>query len=438
MRYRLMFQPALRFAAAIIALSAMPAAACANQAVPAAQSAAARQRLQIFDYVWAEVRDKYYDPGLNGVDWGAARARYRPMAAAAGDDAALHEVLRSMLGELRDSHTRVLDARQARNRRAQQTSSAGAILFEVEGQPVVFDIVPDSPAAEAGLRVGMRVLAVDGVPVAEALARARAEVGPSSSERAALVLSYLRLISGLPETPLRLRLVGTDGREFDVALPRRALATAPRFEARRLPSGHLYVRFDRFREPVAREFRAALENFRGGPGLIIDLRSNTGGDGEEGMRTIAPLFDGPTLIARLATRTGRAPSALLGLVRLPLELTAGEPGRQLYSGPVVVLTNQATGSTSEVIAAALQERRRARIVGMQSCGCALGVLRYRNLRSGGALAISEIGLVTGLGRRIEGVGVLPDVSVPLRLSDFQQGRDLVLDAAVRELEAMQR
>ncbi|HLL31599.1 MAG TPA: S41 family peptidase, partial [Allosphingosinicella sp.] len=184
--------------------------------------------------------------------------------------------------------------------------------------------------------------------------------------------------------------------------------------------------------------RAALERWPGVPGLILDLRSNTGGDGREGMRTIAPLLGEPTLIARLATRTGKAPSALGGLVKLPLRLMAGKAGGQAFAGPLVILTNEGTGSTSEVIAASLQERGRAKVIGTQSCGCALGVLKHRKLVNGGALAISEIGLLSGLGRRIEGAGVVPDVRAAPSLAEFELGRDPVMGAAVEALGAMAR
>ena len=408
-----------------------------GSAASASRSGAA-ERLRMFDYVWSEIRDKYYDPSFNGVDWEAVRARYRPRASGADDDAAFRALLRAMTGELRDAHTRVLTPQQARDRRENQTLSAGVILFEVEGQPVVFDVRPGSPAAEAGLRPGMRVLAVNGRPIDQALTEARVDVGSSSSDRAALVLAYLRLVSGPAAIPLRLALDRGDGTRLEVTLARRSFDATPRFEARRLSSGHLYVRFDRFRSPVARQFRATLEANRDAPGLILDLRSNTGGDGKEGVRTVGPLLDRPTIVARLATRTGRPPSALMGLVRLPLQLSAGEPGGQLYSGPIVILVNQGTGSTSEVIVASLQEQGRARVIGTRSCGCALGVLRYRDLRDGSALAISEVGLVSGLGRRIEGEGVRPDVPIELRLADFREGRDAILDAAVRELASMRQ
>lgn len=392
------------------------------------------RRLTVFDFVWSEVRDRYHDPGLNGVDWDAVRARYRPLAAAAENDGSFHLVLRRMTGELRDAHTRVMTPDQAAARRRNESASAGVILFDVEGRPVVFAVASGNAAEAAGLKPGMPVLAVNGVSIADALARAREEIGPSSSERAAAVLAYLRLTSGSVSEPLRLEVEDFDGTRRSVTLTRTVGDASPRFEARRLPSGALYVRVDRFRAPVARLFRAALQEHRDANGLILDLRSNGGGDGREGARFVAPLFDAPTLIARLQTRTGRAPSALLGLVRLPLQLTAGEAGGQLFAGHIVVLVNEGTGSTSEVIAASLQERRRARIVGTRSCGCALGVLRHRRLATGGSLAISEIGLTSGMGRRIEGEGVTPDVAVNLRLDDLRQGRDAALDAAVLELQ----
>lgn len=425
----------LKFAAITLALAA-PAAAFSGQSPPAVEAdRAARLRLQVFDQVWAQIDALYYDPGFNGADWAAARARYRPRVAGVRDDDAFGRLLRAMVGELRDAHTRVLTARQAAERRARQASSAGVILFEVEGRPAVFAVRPGGPAAEAGLRPGLTVLAVGGVPVAEALTRARAEVGASSSERAARVLAYLELIAGAPGDILRLRLAGADGTPFEVALPRRAVDTAPRFESRRLPSGDLYVRFDRFRAPVARLFRAALEQAPVS-GLVLDLRSNTGGDGGEGMKAISPLLDRPILVARLATRTGKAPSALMGLVKLPLELKAGKRGGGVYSGPVVILVNEGSASTTEVIAAGLQEQGRARIVGTRSCGCALGVLEHRKLKDGRMLAISEVGLVSGLGRRIEGEGVVPDRLVAPTLADLREGRDPALEAAVAELGAM--
>src|ERR1051326_5683710 len=72
------------------------------------ESSATREgRLRIFDEVWEQVRERYFDPAMRGVDWQEARKSFRPRAADAHDEAELDAVLPLMLGELGDPHTRV-------------------------------------------------------------------------------------------------------------------------------------------------------------------------------------------------------------------------------------------------------------------------------------------------------------------------------------------
>ena len=405
-----------------------------SRALPGSLSA--RERVEVFEEVWKTINEKYYDPSFNGVDWKAARERYRPHVDVVASDDEFYSLLNQMTGELHDAHTRVRSPRQNRDRKKRQATSAGVLIYEVEGTPVVFDVTPDSDAARAGVRPGMVVRTVDGRPVAEAIAAARQEVGASSSERATRVLSYLRLIAGEPGSTLRLGLTRADGTPVDVALTRQTISAAPQFTARLLPSGDVYVGFKRFRPPAARQLKEALVKFKGAPGLILDLRANGGGDGREGFRVAGYFFNEKVPIARIVTRTGKPPSALFGLVSLPREFQAGGKGGQLYSNPVVILVNEGTGSTAELIANAMQEQGRAYIVGTQSCGCVLGVLDDRELRGGGSLAVSELGFVTPKGRKLEGEGVMPDRSVPLTLRDFQSGHDLALQEAEEYLKSL--
>lgn len=426
---------ALAFAG-LVSVKAQSAGAGSAPAQTSSAPLSARERVEVFEKVWETIEEKYYDPSFNGVDWRAVRARYRPRVEASAGEEEFYDLLNQMAGELRDAHTRVRSPRQNRDRKRRQATSAGVRLFEVEGTPVVFDVAPDSEAARAGLLPGMVVRTVGGRPAAEALEAARREVGPSSSERAARVLSYLRLIAGEPGSTLELGLTRADGTPFDVRLTRAAVSAAPRFTARLLPSGHAYVRFDSFRAPVARRLKEALASFKDAPGLILDLRANGGGDGREGLRVAGYFFDEKVEVARIVTRTGKAPSALLGLVSLPKVFEAGERGGRLYTNPVVVLVNEGSGSTSELIANALQEQGRAYVVGTRSCGCVLGVLKHRELKGGGELAVSEIGFVTPKGRKLEGEGVTPDKSVTLTLRDLQSGRDAALEEAEAYLSGL--
>ncbi len=421
----------LSFAAALFIFAAPQRAVVAQSAAATAamqKSLAAKERAEVFERVWKTVDEKYYDPKFNGVDWKAVREKYRPLAEKAASDAEFYDVLTLMVGELRDAHTRVRSPRRRIESEKKQATSAGVRVGEVEGVPIVTSVAPDSDAARVGVAAGMIVRTVDGRAVGEALLEARREVRTSSSERATRLLSYSRLVAGEPETQLKLGLTRADGTPLEVALTRRPLSAAPQFAANLLPSGFAYIKFNQFQAPVDKQIRDALLKFKDAPALILDLRSN-GGDGELGLKIAGYFFDERVSFANIITRTGKPPSAFFGLYKLPKEFKAGKKGGQLYAHPVVVLVNEATGSTSELFANALQEQNRARIIGTQSCGCVLGILRFTKLKGGGDLAVSEIGFVTAKGRTLEGSGVTPDNPVAATLTDVQSGRDVALEEA---------
>jgi C-terminal processing protease CtpA/Prc len=81
----------------------------------------------------------------------------------------------------------------------------------------------------------------------------------------------------------------------------------------------------------------------------------------------------------------------------------------------------------------MQEKGRAQIVGTQSCGCVLGVLKHRELKGGGELAISEVPFVTPQARKLEGNDVMPDRKVALTLTDLKRQRDTASEGAEKHL-----
>ncbi|MGI9034659.1 MAG: S41 family peptidase [Pyrinomonadaceae bacterium] len=394
-----------------------------------ADFSSAKERVEVFDEVWNTINEKYYDPKFNGVDWNAMREKYRPQALAATTNAEFYDVLTLMVGELRDAYTRVRSPQRRQESKNKQATNAGARLYEVEGVPVIYSVAPDSEAARAGVAPGMIVRTVDGLPVDDALAKARREVGTSSSERVTRLLAYSKLVAGEPDTQLKLGLTRPDKTPFDVTLTRRTVSAPAQFVANLLPSGYAYIKFDHFQSPVDKQIKDALIKYKDAPALILDLRANGGGDGELGLKIAGYFFDEKTTFASIKTRTGKMPSAFFGLFKLPKEFQAGKKGGQLYAHPVVVLINEATGSASELFADAMQEQNRAQIIGTQSCGCVLGILNFKKLKDGGDLAVSEIAFVTAKGRTLEGNGVMPDKPVALTLADLQSGRDRALKAA---------
>jgi carboxyl-terminal processing protease len=134
-------------------------------------------------------------------------------------------------------------------------------------------------------------------------------------------------------------------------------------------------------------------------------------------------------VANLVTRTGKPP-----VPEMPMILQTGGETEPVYSRPLAVLINEGTASTSELIAAAMQERKQATVFGTRSCGCVLGFLDYKKLKNGAFLTISEFGFITAKKRTLEGTGVTPDEIVSPTIKDIARGRDAAVERAERFLK----
>lgn len=400
-----------------------------NQGREEGSSLSSRDRGKLFEQVWQLINDKYYDPLFNGTDWKAVRERYRSKLAGIRSDDELYALLKEMTGELHDAHTRFRSPEERRRADKAQATSPGIAIGEVDGQPVVITVEPGSEAAQAGVEPGMIVTSVDGAPFGERLSHALEETGNSSTARATALLTYDYIFAGEPESKIRLGLRRDDGSTFDVMLARHVVALAPQVIMRILPSGYAYLKFGLFNAGVARQFREALAKVRNSPGVILDLRGNPGGDFEGMLQIASDFFPERVSFGNVISRSGKKPSLMLRVLGVPAELEVGSSVERAYSGPLVILINNGSGSSAELFAAGMKENRRAAIVGRQTCGCVLGSIGHR-VKGGGEVDISEFAIVTGKGHKLEGTGVIPDVAVPLTLGDLRTHRDAALEQAV--------
>src|SRR3989442_11184324 len=104
------------------------------------ESLSPKDRIEVFDTIWKTINDEYYDPTFNGVDWAAARDRYRPRVEAAKDDGEFYVLISQMLLDLRDLHTSFVVPDQ-------RPRSSGISVSDVEHKIVVVDVEEDSEAA---------------------------------------------------------------------------------------------------------------------------------------------------------------------------------------------------------------------------------------------------------------------------------------------------
>jgi carboxyl-terminal processing protease len=282
----------------------------------------------------------------------------------------------------------------------------------------------------------MIIRTVDGKPVNERIAEIESAKSASSTSRATRMFTYNRLLAGPADTQLKLGVERADGSQFETEVTRQIYSSSTSVATDTLPSGNGYIRFDSFQPSITKEFRQALERFRNTPGLVVDLRRNGGGDLGVLMPIAGYFFDKKTLFAKDETRSGKPLSEFVGVWRLPLELYVGRSGDQIYAGPVVILVDAHSDSSSEVFAAGMQDSQRAKIIGSQSCGCVLGIAKPRVMKGGGVLEMSEVLWYSPKGRRLEGTGILPDETVLPTLRNLQRRQDPALEAADRALVQM--
>jgi carboxyl-terminal processing protease len=375
-----------------------------NRVFPAQYPAESRARVErnvaVFETVWDLVNRKHYEPKTHGIDWEQEAARYEPRAAAATDDLTLYATINEMLAELKDSHTRALRPNQANVRHSHQRTRTGFSMTRIEKKWVVTDVLPDSPAAVAGVEPGWIVTARNGEPLGD-----RPDFWPKEGESA--------------------RWEFLDHRDLPVTLTLNAtrLSTAPLQIVRVLPGGFVYLRFDEFDTVDRRWLGRQLRAHRAAPGVVIDLRRNPGGETFSLGITIGEFFDHAVDCGTFVTRAGARNVK-----------NSWQFGSAHYHGRVVVLVDNASASAAEIFSAVLKDHNRATIVGRPTAGAVLASWFY-HLPDGGELQLSREDYIAPNGRRIEGNGVEPNIVVTRTLADIRAGRDPDLDTALQVLNA---
>ena len=165
------------------------------------------------------------------------------------------------------------------------------------------------------------------------------------------------------------------------------------------------------------QFGNAIQDCAKCDGIVIDLRGNPGGIGAMAMGMAGFLVDKPNL--RLGTMYMRG--ATLNFVINPRE--------GAYSGPVAVLVDELSASTSEIFAGGLKDIGRARIFGTHTAGAALPSI-FTRLPNGDGFQYAIANYISEGGKPLEANGVSPDMEVRLTREALLAGRDAVLDAAL--------
>ena len=368
--------------------------------VPSASAFTEEQKLLLQS--WRIVNQAYVDETFNNQNWWFLRQKFlkRPL----DDREEAYKAVEEMLGTLDDPYTRLLRPQEYKSLQVNTSGELSGVGLQINNNPktgqleVVAPLV-GSPAEKAGIAPKDRILEIDGVKTInlsldEAAAKMRGKIGTTVS---------LTIESGSD--------LENNTRIVDLVRDRISLNPVVANLDDRSGENIGYLRLNQFSANAPREIAHSLVKLEqeGANAYILDLRNNPGGLLQAGI-TIARLWLDESTIVYTVNRQGVSDSF-------------ESYGPPLTEAPLVLLVNQKTASASEILAGALQDNHRAKLVGEKTFGKGL-IQSLFELPDGAGLAVTVAKYETPNHKDINKLGIVPDdVIYQDRISLQQIGSD---------------
>lgn len=337
-----------------------------------------------------------------------------------GDKSLLDDAIRGMVSGL-DPHSEYLDNEAYKTLLMTTSGEFGGVGIEVTPEFGILKIVSpmdDTPAAKAGIKAGDYIVAIDGKLVSEMTLQDAVEKmrGKSGSQ---VILTVLRKGEKVPLT---------------FKLTRQVIHIAS-VKSKILDNNFGYIRITQFQEPTAKLMQDAINELKNKTqgnlhGVILDLRNNPGGLLETAVQVVNTFLDSKNLNNKykdlIVYTEGRLPEA---------QYNAKATGTDILNGaPIVVLINGGSASASEIVAGALQDYRRALVVGTTSFGKG-SVQTVIPLDKTHALKLTTALYHTPSGRVIQNVGIIPDVQIEdLKIAKNKNEEDITMIEPIKEYQ----
>jgi carboxyl-terminal processing protease len=352
---------------------------------------------ELIDRVWQVIDKKYVDGTFNQVDWQAVRNEYLDRTYTSDEQA--YDAIREMLEQLDDPYTRFMDPEEYKNLQIDTSGELTGVGIQITqdretDKLTVVAPIEDTPAFNAGILAQDIIIRIDGqntegMDINEAVQLIR---GPIGSE---VILTIQR-----------------GSRTLDFPITRDRIEIHPvKASVQQGPSGNVgYIRLNQFSANAAEEMRDAIQDFeqQDVSGYILDLRSNPGG-----------LLYASIEIARMWLNEGDIVSTVN---RIGVTDRQKANSRALTDKALVVLVDGGSASASEILSGALQDNKRAMLVGTKTFGKGL-VQSVQSVGNGAGLAVTIAKYFTPSGRDINHEGIVPDVEVNLSEEQIEALRD---------------
>jgi len=318
------------------------------------------------------------------------------------DKTLLENAIRGMLSGL-DPHSSYLDAEDYKELQVGTTGEFGGLGIEVgmeDGFVKVISPIDDTPAQRAGIQAGDLIIRLDSKPV-----------------KGMTLHDAVNIMRGKIGTDIILTVVreGVD-KPFEVTITRDVIKVQS-VKGRVLEDGYGYIRISQFQshtgENLAKQIAKIRKESKGKiNGLVLDLRNNPGGV----LNAAVEVSDAFLESGLIVYTQGRVPDSELKFTATPNELIDG--------APLVVLVNGGSASASEIVAGALQDHKRAIIMGSQTFGKG-SVQTILPLKNNTALKLTTARYYTPSGRSIQASGIKPDIEVEsIKVASVEGGDDI--------------
>ena len=306
-----------------------------------------------------------------------------------------NHAMRGMVSAL-DPYSDYEVPREFRHQQVRRTGivvGIGATAVKPDGRPVtLIRILPGSPAEEAGLKAGDQITAIDNADVAK------------------LNLSRsLEKLKGAPGSKVKLK-IRRGTRFFECTVTRRVVqhdSVVP--GSVKLISDKIgYIKLTAFTQRSGTEMEKAVKKLRalGAEGIILDLRYNPGGLVKAAVHIASLFLPENKVIFRARSRDKKKEQTVTTLKGKTLDTAT----------PLVVITNAFSASCSEILTGALQDHKRAKVLGVRTFGKGT-ILSVVRVPGGGAVRYASAHYVTPGGRVIEQKGIIPDVEVRISAAE---------------------
>jgi len=398
--------------------------------------------LQSFEYVWTAIRDKHWQTKPGGLDWQAIHDEFKPKIEAADSMDAVRAVMNQMLARMHQTHFAIVPADLYSSVDASPGGgdlSAGIDVRVVNAQVLVTSVEPGSSAAGQGVRPGWEILKIAGANLTPIVTKLNDTYAGSTLRDLMLRRAILARLDGASQSVPVEFLDGAGQRvaktlaqaspkgdlvQFGYLNPMHVWISTSQVGGGRAGGAIGYVAFNAFLDPqrLMTAFGGAVESCQMCDGFIVDLRGNPGGIGIMAMGMAGWFIAQPD--QKLGTLYMR--DSTLKFVVNPRAAT--------FAGPLAILVDGASASTSEIMAEGLKDLGRARIFGMHTAGAALPSV-FEKLPDGDGFQYAIANYISEGGQPLEGLGVTPDVETPISREALLEGKDPARNAAVAWIES---